>query len=94
MKHAVAVGDVLAIWGTKDADGVERTYRVMPHEEAGVYGPCDREGAHLHLGEISIFVSGYVPTTYVHIGDTLILDNIDHDWFTPGGDQFLLIPAS
>lgn len=94
MEHTVAVGDVLAIWGTKDADGVERTYKVMPHERATAYGSCDRTEHHLHLGEITIMHSGYVNIVHVHFGDALTVDGVRHEWHAPGGDQFLLIPAS
>lgn len=94
MEHKVAVGDVLAIWGTRDTDGMERQYVIREHGEIGTTG-CAREGAHLHLVEITILVTGYVSVTDVHLGDALIIGEISHRWTIHASVAgFVLVPAS
>lgn len=92
MEHILAVGDVLAIWGTRDAGGVERQYVIQEQNEHGA-PLCELTGPHFHLTEITILVTGYVMITDVYLGDPLIIGDVKHRWIIrPGEAGFILVP--
>lgn len=93
MEHSMAVGDVLAVLGSRDVDGDTRQYVVTEHGGIGV-GECDRTSPHFHLVEMTDLTSGYTMVTDMHIADVLVINSVPHRWVKAVPTGFVVAPAS